>query len=30
MVEWAADPHRPIASARTRFDDLKKALGLGS
>ena len=30
MVEWAADSHRPIASARTRFDDLKKALGLGS
>jgi thiosulfate/3-mercaptopyruvate sulfurtransferase len=30
MVEWTADPHRPIASARTRLDDLKKALGLGS
>jgi thiosulfate/3-mercaptopyruvate sulfurtransferase len=30
MVEWTADLHRPIASARTRFDDLKKALGLGS
>jgi thiosulfate/3-mercaptopyruvate sulfurtransferase len=30
MVEWTADPHRPVASARTRFDDLKKALGLGS
>jgi len=30
MVEWTADPHRPIASARTRYDDLKKALGFGS
>jgi thiosulfate/3-mercaptopyruvate sulfurtransferase len=30
MAEWAADPHRPIVSARTRFDDLKKALGFGS
>jgi len=30
MVEWTADSHRPIASTRTRFDDLKKALGLGS
>jgi thiosulfate/3-mercaptopyruvate sulfurtransferase len=30
MVEWTADPHRPLASARTRYDDLKKALGLGS
>jgi thiosulfate/3-mercaptopyruvate sulfurtransferase len=31
MVEWtAANPHRPVASARTRFDDLKKAFGLGS
>ena len=30
MVEWTADPHRPVASARTRFDDLKRALGLGS
>ena len=30
MVEWTADPHRPVASSRTRFDDLKKALGLGS
>jgi thiosulfate/3-mercaptopyruvate sulfurtransferase len=30
MVEWVANPHRPIASARTRLDDLKKALGLGS
>ncbi len=30
MVEWTADAHRPIASARTKWDDLKKALGLGS
>lgn len=30
MVEWTADPRRPIASARTRLDDLKKKLGLGS
>jgi thiosulfate/3-mercaptopyruvate sulfurtransferase len=30
MVEWAADAHRPIASSRTKWDDLKKALGLGS
>jgi thiosulfate/3-mercaptopyruvate sulfurtransferase len=30
MVEWTADLHRPVASARTRWDDLKKALGLGS
>jgi thiosulfate/3-mercaptopyruvate sulfurtransferase len=30
MVEWTVDPRRPVASARTRFDDLKKKLGLGS
>jgi thiosulfate/3-mercaptopyruvate sulfurtransferase len=30
MVQWAADPHRPLQSARTKWDDLKKALGLGS
>ena len=30
MVEWTADPNRPVASARTKWDDLKKALGLGS
>jgi len=30
MVEWSADPKHPIASSRTRLDDLKKALGLGS
>jgi len=30
MVEWTADASRPIESARTRWDDLKKALGFGS
>jgi thiosulfate/3-mercaptopyruvate sulfurtransferase len=30
MVEWTANPSRPIASSRTRLDDLKKALGLGT
>ncbi len=30
MVEWTSDPHRPVESARTKWDDLKKALGLGS
>jgi thiosulfate/3-mercaptopyruvate sulfurtransferase len=30
MVEWTADAHRPLASSRTRYDDLKKALRLGS
>jgi thiosulfate/3-mercaptopyruvate sulfurtransferase len=30
MIEWAADPKRPVASSRTKWDDLKKALGLGS
>ena len=30
MVEWTADAHRPVASVRTKWDDLKKALGLGS
>ena len=29
MVEWSADPKRPIASSRTRWDDVKKALGMG-
>src|SRR5262249_42694890 len=24
MVEWTADEHRPVASSRTRLDDLKK------
>ena len=30
MVDWTADAARPLASARTKWDDLKKALGLGS
>jgi thiosulfate/3-mercaptopyruvate sulfurtransferase len=30
MVEWTANPSRPVESARTKWDDLKKALGLGS
>ncbi len=30
MVEWTNDERRPIESTRTRLDDLKKALGLGS
>jgi thiosulfate/3-mercaptopyruvate sulfurtransferase len=29
MVEWAADARRPVASSRTRWDDVKKALGMG-
>jgi thiosulfate/3-mercaptopyruvate sulfurtransferase len=29
MVEWSADARRPIASSRTRWDDVKKALGMG-
>lgn len=30
MVEWTADASRPVESTRTKWDDLKKALGLGS
>jgi thiosulfate/3-mercaptopyruvate sulfurtransferase len=30
MVEWTSKPNRPVESARTKWDDLKKALGLGS
>jgi thiosulfate/3-mercaptopyruvate sulfurtransferase len=30
MVEWSADARRPVDSQRTKWDDLKKALGLGS
>lgn len=30
MVEWTSDANRPLASSRTKWDDLKKALGLGS
>jgi thiosulfate/3-mercaptopyruvate sulfurtransferase len=29
MVEWTASPGRPVESVRTRWDDLKKALGVG-
>lgn len=30
MVEWTNDASRPLASERTKWDDLKKTLGLGS
>lgn len=30
MVEWTANPAHPIESLRTKWDDLKKTLGLGS
>jgi thiosulfate/3-mercaptopyruvate sulfurtransferase len=30
MVEWASDASRPLESARTKWGDLKKKLGLGS
>jgi thiosulfate/3-mercaptopyruvate sulfurtransferase len=30
MVEWTAHPNRPVESSRTKWDDLKKKLGLGS
>ncbi|HEY0302235.1 MAG TPA: rhodanese-like domain-containing protein, partial [Rhizomicrobium sp.] len=30
MVEWTANGNRPVESARTKWDDLKKKLGLGS
>jgi thiosulfate/3-mercaptopyruvate sulfurtransferase len=30
MVDWTSDPARPLASARTKWDDLKKTLGFGS
>lgn len=30
MVDWTADASRPLESSRTKWDDLKKALGLGS
>ena len=29
MVDWTADASRPLASARTKWDDLKKTLGFG-
>ena len=30
MVEWTSNAGRPIESSRTKWDDLKKKLGLGS
>jgi thiosulfate/3-mercaptopyruvate sulfurtransferase len=30
MVEWTGNASRPIESSRTKWDDLKKAMGLGS
>ena len=30
MVEWTSNTSRPIESSRTKWDDLKKAIGLGS
>jgi thiosulfate/3-mercaptopyruvate sulfurtransferase len=30
MVDWTANGSRPVVSARTKWDDLKKALGFGS
>lgn len=30
MVEWTAHAHRPVQSARTRWDDLMQVLGRGS
>jgi len=30
MVDWTSDASRPLASARTKWDELKKTLGLGS
>jgi thiosulfate/3-mercaptopyruvate sulfurtransferase len=30
MVEWTSNANRPVASSRTKWDDLKKKLGLGS
>jgi thiosulfate/3-mercaptopyruvate sulfurtransferase len=29
MAEWTADGRRPVASSRTRWDDLRMALGFG-
>jgi thiosulfate/3-mercaptopyruvate sulfurtransferase len=29
MIQWAASASRPVASARTRWDDLKQVLGIG-
>jgi thiosulfate/3-mercaptopyruvate sulfurtransferase len=30
MVEWTSNASRPVASSRTKWDDLKKKFGLGS
>jgi len=30
MVDWTSDANRPLVSARTKWDDLKKRLGFGS
>jgi thiosulfate/3-mercaptopyruvate sulfurtransferase len=30
MTEWSSDPRRPVESSRTKWDDLKKTLKLGS
>jgi len=30
MVDWTSDASRPLVSARTKWDDLKKKLGFGS
>ncbi len=30
MVEWTSNASRPLESARTKWDDLKKKLGMGS
>src|SRR5664279_3288971 len=30
MVEWTSNASRPIDSARTKWDDLKKKLGMGT
>jgi thiosulfate/3-mercaptopyruvate sulfurtransferase len=30
MVEWTSNASRPVASSRTKWDDLKKKLGFGS
>jgi len=30
MAAWTADAGRPVVSSRTKWDDLKKALGLGT
>src|SRR5262249_25071910 len=29
MVDWTADASRPLESKRTKWDDLKKTLGIG-